>query len=760
MKIYTLVPVVILALVIVGGYFIAPAVEAPQSRLDRQVAEKVELAQRLLNDYNGATPQLQKVFESASTRTIEVDPNKWQAYLELAEGTPFGEESFALRDRLSNQEQALSQAARALQSLGGSAASTPTPGAEEAYQAVLEEARAGHAILDQAIGLVRSAINLQEGEGESSVSGRDNPSATRLEALLLHHKADLLRREAAMVRAKANLDRKQVERLDVFSREIHDRIAAQQMLLTGGTAPGKTTPVIKPKPPADATEPAAAAPAEPTADRTPRRSGGLLGNLMGMLGDRLPVQPRPSAPRAPEPAQPAEPASSDPAVADAQAEPEVEQGPAEAIPSLPQRIANLQQNREQVVARISATQAEIQRLTQEIEALEARCAAADQAARAAQLKMFEAEQKGANLSDPEAVQRFINDYRKLSEEHRAAAMEATRLREGSVRNGRSASADPDEIMTSPIVPEDDSKPMEPERGLAALQADRHVAEQVLTTSQELLAEVDRQLAGLNTRRQTVESQLSGLRAREQELAAQLTRYAQAAATGVVRADQLEAEAIEIIDGPGQAAAGRAQSAAGSFQREVASFLRRENPTETPERKLSDMAADQFFAANAAALPADFQYLLARTYVQRAADLEWHKRMLDALASIGVAVKLDPQAFEGMDPEAFPASATSAQAAGQAVEESYRKAAEAAKQALDQYAQAATQAKEWWILHAQMAALHRMLADLPRVEGDTEDHLAAARQTYARAIQGREQRPEYAAYRRVLDSLKEAPGTEQ
>jgi hypothetical protein len=52
----------------------------------------------------------------------------------------------------------------------------------------------------------------------------------------------------------------------------------------------------------------------------------------------------------------------------------------------------------------------------------------------------------------------------------------------------------------------------------------------------------------------------------------------------------------------------------------------------------------------------------------------------------------------------------------------------------------------------IAAVHNLLADLPRAADDPDDHLAEARQTYERAIRGRETRPEYPVYRRIAEDL--------
>jgi hypothetical protein len=132
-------------------------------------------------------------------------------------------------------------------------------------------------------------------------------------------------------------------------------------------------------------------------------------------------------------------------------------------------------------------------------------------------------------------------------------------------------------------------------------------------------------------------------------------------------------------------------------------------------------------------------------------------MLTRLAALGVTIKLDPQKLpEGISADAVPAAATDPAEAGKAIAEARKKATEFARQALDQYTQAASQAKDLWVVHTNIAAVHNLLADLPKAENDNEDHAALARQTYARAIQGHENRPEAAAYRQIIDSLKEAP----
>lgn len=764
MKPYTLIPLVVLVVVVLGGIFIVPSFESPQSKLNRQIDEQIELAQRMLYRHNAAAPNLRDAFERPADQPAQIDPGQWQAYMDLDENTPFA----TLRDRVSAREKQLQQSARELGQLSGRRIPPPSlPGAEQAYQQVLDELKSSHELLDQAISTIRQAVNLREGQGESEVSGRQHPNATRLEAILLHHKADLLRREAALIRAKANLDRKRVEWFSGLIREVDEKIGAQNLSLAGGSAPGKVT--SRPRPAPATGEPAAPQPepAEESAPATDRRddqageSGGWW--IFSGLADRAKSLKLkiPGVTPAPEPETvEARDVAEAPAVTTAEEGPVVERAPAGAVPSLPQRIAGLQRTRAEAQDRIRAAETQVEGLNKRIEELRTRYEAAQAKAREAQLKMMEAEQKGANVSDPQAVQRFVNEYRKLSEAHRKAALEAAALRDGALRNSRSVSTDPDEILNSPLVPVDESKPVEPERGLAALEKDLALAQRVLDTNKELLAEVDRQIAGLGSSREAVEARLEELKSRREELASGLARHVAAACDAVLRAGQLEIQAIEIAEGPGQQAAQNAQSAASDYQRRKAEFIRRENHPDTPDRKLQDMASDQFTTANAVALQADLNYLLARTCEQQAADLELHARMLGDLDALDAPVKakLDlEQLPEGLEPDsALVKAAVSAEEAGKLAAEARGKASEAARQALDQYSQAATQSKDLWVMYAQMAAVHNLLATLPRAADDTEDHLAAARETYARAIAGREQRPEYASYRRIFDSLRETP----
>jgi len=756
-----LIPVVVLALVVGGGYFLMPAIDSPQSRLNEQIDRKIELAQRMLNEYNAGGPRLAEAFAAAATRPADIESDKWREYLNLSdENSPFA----SLKDRVDSQERELARRSEEVSRMSGEEAiPAPLPGPSEAYNQLMGELRSGRALLDKALALVREAISMQEGEGENVASGRDHPTATRLEAILLRHKADLLRRQAALIRAQADLDRQRFSRVVTAWSELQDRIAAQNLLLAGATVPERTrvkhsaAPV---QPDATAARPDSA---ENAADQgsAPRAAKPGFWGWVERGVQRLSSPETPQPQEAPEPQeQPApEPPPSEPAVAEtpSEAPAEAEVIPAEHVPSLADRIAALKQQKTEVAERIESGQAEVDRLDQQIKDLDQRIAAARQQARKAELRMLAAEQK--EISGAAATRAFEDEYRSLSRQNREAARDAVILEQGAVRNARSKQDDPEQILTSPLVPTDPAKPMKPERGLVALQDDRDMAATTVKNNRRLLAEIERQIVELTQRRKAVEARIHKLGSEQQELLSDAYKLANSATLAVFEASLLEQQAIDLITGPGQTAAQRAETAAAKYQRDTARFIRSENPTDPPVRKLTEMAGDQFTEANAVAVQGDLNYLLARIYVQQARGLQRHEEMLKQTAGPGIGIKSRPDKLpEGMSPEPvteYPSYIIVDPAPR--IEEDRESAAKAATKALEQYQQAAQQQQDLWVVHANIAAVHDLLADLPRVDGDTEDHVALAREIYARAIQGREARPEYGTYARVIDSLKSQAG---
>ncbi|MBI4581360.1 MAG: hypothetical protein HY718_16785 [Planctomycetes bacterium] len=739
--IYILVPLVLLGALVVGGIFILPAMDSPEGKLHAQIDEPIELAQRMLYAYDATAPHLDQAFAAATTQPDSIDGDKWRTHLDVeGERNPFAANP-ALKDRLSSQGQLLRQLSQEIAGMTGEEpVAPPLPGPGEAQRKLLEYLKDNHALLDAALAKVRQAINTTVGEGESEARGSSNPTATRLEAILLHHKADLMRREAALARAAADVQRKRAGRVLAVCRDLDQEIQGHKSLLAGGTAPGMAArTVTRPSAlPSAATKPA------------PRTGGWWIFDKLAKQVSPREAVPAPAPDTGPQEEPGLTPPPSEPEVAEAPPPP----GPAEVVPPLAARLAALQKQRAETVVNADAAQAEVDRFTKDIGALTARLEEAKSRARDAELKMIAAQQKGLDTADPKAVQPFVDEYRRLSQANREALREAETLERGSIRNARPANDDPDHIATSPLVPAEPGKPMQPERGLTALKTDLATAQAAVQANKTLLREIDRQIAELTARREIGEDRLEQLDGQRRQLMAEVSRLSGAAVVAVIRADQLEKEAIDLASGNGLQAAQRAQTAASEYQRAMQAFVRSENPVDTPDRKLSDMASDQFTSANAVLTQADLHYLIARTYVQQAADLRPHQQLLTDTASLGMAVQADPQTLpEGLSADAAPACATSPDAAAKTIEENETKAAEAAKQALDLYTQAAGQLKDLWVVHANIAAIHTMLAQLPPLPGDTEDHLALARQTYTRAIQGREKRPDYPTYHRIAEGLK-------
>lgn len=193
------------ALVLVGlvlAVFTAGPLENPQDRLFRQIDEKVALAQRMLAGYNPANSRLTAVLGAEGLEPPEGADENWQAY--VSSGEQEGVMSDALR-RQAGQMRTLADRFGALDGQSPAAAALPS-GSGQAYQQLQAELKRNMNLLSEALRVVQEAIAMTDGE----VSGSDHPAATRLEAALCYHQADLLRREAALQRAMADEARFQV----------------------------------------------------------------------------------------------------------------------------------------------------------------------------------------------------------------------------------------------------------------------------------------------------------------------------------------------------------------------------------------------------------------------------------------------------------------------------------------------------------------------------------------------------------------------
>lgn len=750
-----IIAAVLIVVVLAIGYISGPFLESPQARLYRQIDEKVELAQRILDRYNPAAPNLLNAFTPTTTQPTRIDDDKWRDYLDQAEEDTDGAFA-ALRTSLERQRGELGSLDRDFQELGGEGPSfQPVPSGAEALDTLKAQLRANEDLLAKARETLEDAIGMSEGEGESLARGDSHPEATRLLAIVIHAQADMLRRQAALRRAAADRQRDRFAQLVASSRNLDREIASLQAEIQGGTPSATTAPPSKPATPA---KPPAAPAAKPGPKPAPKPAAKADWWILGKLIPRGPGAAPPDRPTPPEEqgAQPQE--TPEPAPEPVQ-RPDFR--PPDAVPALNVRTATLQKARAQVVAAIEAAEAEVSRLTGEIESTSDRMETAQDEAAETQKKMLALEQQGVDPAEPASLHPFIERYNALAEANRRAAREAATLEHGAVRNARSGTDDIEDLLKTPLVPADPGKPMQQERGLEALKTDLQVAQETVSTQKAVLAEIDRQLADLAARRQSVEERLGRLRQQREELTTRIGEIVSVALAAVAQAGSLEERAIQLAEGPGPQAAQQARNAANDALGRTREFIQAENPTETPERKLTDMASDKFPAAHVAALKGDFEYLVASTYVQQADGLDRHQRMLAAMNAAAVPATVDPKLLgEDATAESVPESVTSAAAAATAAAEARVKAARAGLAALESYQDAADALNQMWVVHASIAAVHNLLADLPRTPDDADDHLAKARDTYERALSGRETEPDYPIYRRIADYLAAAkqPGS--
>lgn len=756
------VPLVVLGLVFVGGSFLASAIDSPQSKLDREMLNKIELAQRMLNDYNASTPRIEQAFAAAATRPVDIDPEAWRNFTRAGEDAkhPLGANK-KISERLSTDEQQIRKLASDIARLNGDeAVSKAVPGPSEAYGNLQASIKSNRTLLDKALAVVREAISMTVGDGEAEVRGANQPVPTRLEAILLYHKADLMRREAALRRVRGNEDRISFVNLLADIRKLDDEIKAEQSPLVGGTVPG-----LEALPSVSLSE---IEPAKEKAEKAvvKKQTGSEKLWIFGKLVDRLPIKKAEtpasgpeSAPAEQEEEKSAKPASAPSAVAKVKAlasQPEAPAGPMETVPSLADRLAALQSERTRANSAIEAASADAKTLTGQIGELKTRLTAVEQLAKDAELKMIEAERTGVKGTDSQASEAFRENYRKLSDQYRQALQEVVTLKEGAIRNAKSTADEPEKILSAPLAPANSAKPMLPERGLVALEADLATAAKFVESNRALLTEIERQIVDLTGQRTMVEARISKLQAHKRKVLEQAAKFSTQAIVAVAQADRLEKEALDLITGVGQQAAQRAQAAASASQQRIQKFIRSENPVDVQEKKLTEMAGDQYTAAGASTVKADLGLLAARICVQQADDLQLHQRMLEAGKQAGLTSLPDAKKLpEGMTAESVPACATKADEADKVAKADLAEAAKYAKEALTAYTEAAEQLKDLWAAHTSIAAVHLLMAHLPRAQGDTEDHLTQARQILARAITGREKRSEYPTYRWIVDGLKAA-----
>jgi len=462
------VPIIVaVGAVVVGlllSLFTASWLEDPRERSYRLIDEQVDLAQRMLADYEPLGTRLSRALGVTATQPADVPDERWQAMLSSVE------RDSVISESLQKQGARIRTLAGEYSQLEGSAPPGPRrPGSSEAYRQLSADLKQNEKQIAGALRIVQAAI-------QDNIDGANHPSATRLEAILCYHQADLQRRQAALQRAVADEARIAFTHHVSLWRELDASMRSLDDELRQPSAP-TTKPVV------------AQTPAEPIVEQAPGPT---------------------TTPDSPAQAGEVEPDSE---AAIAQDEPADADTPAKiAPPPLAARVAKLQARQAEVTADSQAAQEQARRLTEAIAELEQQIAAARAQAHAAEQRMFELEEAGVDPSDPESLKQFIEAYNAASAAHRIAFRESTILQQGALRNARADTTNEDEMLTMPLVPADPDREMAPERGLVALQSDLRAAQALVETRQVVAKEIDRQIEELSLRQTELVDRQTRLRA--------------------------------------------------------------------------------------------------------------------------------------------------------------------------------------------------------------------------------------------------------
>lgn len=593
-------------------------------------------------------------------------------------------------------------------------------------------------LLKDALAIVDRAVRMGPVQvGDETYSGSMHPAATRLQTVLIYNLADMKRREAAVYQAKA------AEERDRFFRVYDNWVNIQARLRS--TARGLTT---------DLAELATPVLAQPPAVRP--GEGGAIKKMLGRL-----LSPGLEEPPAVEPF--------DPSVLTVETEPFPE--PAEVVsaivdeqlPTLDQRIAELQKQRQERLAEIDRARQEVDRLTGITAQLQEKIEAFTAEARQAEQRMMALREADIDLTDEQSLQRFVEQYESAAQTARQARREAEALQKGSILNARPDTDEEEEWPSAPLVPMDPSRPMEPVRGLEAYEGDLRAARALLENSQALLAKIDRQIEELTQSKQTTEQSVARLADTDRRLKEQALGHARRTVVLTARAAQLEQDAVTLVEEQGTRAAQDAAEAATEQQNDTRDFINnRENKPNHPNAQLLNaMSADRSQVGYAEVLKGDMEYLLAATRGQIAGGCRAQARMLERAAAMGITGKPDllPPSDEldtDLTSESIPAWVYDASAATANAREESAKALQSARTALEIYEGADDALKQIWVLHTNIAAAMQLLARLSPDPAQRQENRRLALDKYTLSIQDRTDRPEAQLYGRIIDYLTANP----
>jgi len=728
------VPIIVSVVLVVGAfaaiYVSSRSMQSPEELLSLEIDEEIEKAQRMLNAHEPAGERLLAAVEAATTQPLEMLPEeKWTDHLDYE----------AFQERMSRQGRRLQTLTQDMSRLRGEAG--PPGGAIEDWSQLKEDLEANQRLIDDALAIVSRAVMKTREAGETVVRGTSHAAATRLEAVLLYRKAELLRHRAALAHAEADEHRERAAQLRATWRESQTILEA--IGTDDGTGGGGDRGAV-------GRAPASGPAAMPAVKAQSAPASGGKRSWLGRLGSAVFGRKAAGGETAPGAG----------AAGDKQAEPrpagakEVE-GPRG--PTLAERLEELEGKRAEAAGQIEQTRAEVSRLKEEDSQLERKLADAQAAADQAQRRMLALETGKLDSSDPAAYDRFKADYEEASKSYREASREISTLAGGAVRRAWPATAVSEEVpavreaaATQPEGPV--GREAEPRRGLiAAVKGSLWVAESRLAGWEQVAATVDARMDEIRKKQEALAEQVAALNASHGALRQEAERVARAAVSAAAKAESFENEAVGVVSEAGPRAAQNARQAASS---RISLAQSRKDP-ESSNPRLDLITKGRFLVGHAQILGADFEYLRAQILHQRADALGRQQRMLEELEEMGVRLDGETQPgtapAEGEEAQARPEHWLKPAAAEKAAEEARSQAVDAAKAALTQYEEAEEELNRLWVVHANRAAVNYLLANLHRGP-EAEKYRKDAIRLYQQSIQERRDRPEAEPYRDILDGL--------
>jgi len=732
----------VLAVILV--FVSVPAAEQAGDQLHRDVDRELAKARRILASYSPGEQMLLAAQERLSGRTgpLQVTDailSKWTS--EWGKITSYADQESPLKPASSAVQQQMSEADRLLTQYAGGAVPAPSVSlandAASAVRSTEEWLKANEGRLKEAIAVVDAALTMSVTSGETTFSGRDVPEASRLRAILAYHYAEARRRSAL-------LDRAEIERLTTRLMEAYGRwigvtsdLAIAEQALTGKAinVPETTTAPGASSAPAEAQ--AASAPAsgaEATATTGPVKQGRFLHNLFGALRgmDKAGAAEEPS-----EAASPPAEAGQNPR----RITPTPRSGPAE---SLAERIARLEKDSNDVVARAAMLEAQLKSLKDAHDALETKIRAKRAEAAQADREMVELENRGFDPSHPEVLKERTAAYEAASKRSREASREADLLEYGGYPNATLVS-EHENWHTARIAPANPGELLRSQKSLRQYKQEICSAEAVLRGERDLAALIANRLDGLRRMKADFETRIAGgagastqptgsqpsvrgLRDQRDALARELRDLMTRIRDLASQADAHEEAAIAETD-RGIAAAKQARQAIVKRQ----SDAKADQPPEgEPNPRLQKIEQENWRVGDADAIQADLHLLQAWIRYQRA---EAKRRLADTLtAARQMGIQANPQAERAAADEQMAPAVAAAQAAAKL------------------YETAEPDLKKDWTLQVDQAAAYYLLSQLTQ-GAEAQKYRDDAIKAYQAGVAGQETNPDRLPYVARLESIQ-------